>query len=256
MPGPFTCCQRARRRPPKGLWPLGGQWRSRRSHRERARIDIAQARRACAARATVAARWPCVQRSRAVAVAQPGAIQDDGSARPAPNAHPTQQPNERGARGEADAGQRPHGEREHERREPESQQDAVEPQASGSGIVQRQRSGTWRRICGAIFTPRQSAIAAASAIAAPSRLAHTAGVAPTRCPRAPGRRRSMRRRPRPQGERGAGHERRRAAGVAERAADRVHHREAARRPRPCDAGEQRGDRGAGRQPTQHGTIVS
>ena len=36
------------------------------------------------------------------------------------------------------------------------------PLASASGIVQRQRSGTWRRIWGAICRPRQSATAAPS----------------------------------------------------------------------------------------------
>ena len=56
------------------------------------------------------------------------------------------------------------------------------PHASGSGIVQRQRSGTWRRICGAIFTPRQSATAAASAIAAPSPSRSPPTPPPISCP--------------------------------------------------------------------------
>ena len=41
--------------------------------------------------------------------------------------------------------------------------------ASGKGIVHRQLSGSWRRICGTIRVPRASATAAAIAIAAATR---------------------------------------------------------------------------------------
>ncbi len=54
--------------------------------------------------------------------------------------------------------------------------------ATGIGIELRQPTGSWRRTCGTIGTPRASAIAAATATSAASAYATVPAAAPTSSP--------------------------------------------------------------------------
>ncbi len=185
-----------------------------------------------------------------------GATSAIGSARPDPECEPDREPDRRVAERERDPGEREDAEGEHEGGEPEPEQDAVEPGRERHRHHPAPVLGQLAAQLGQDRHPAQLGDRGDDG----DRRGDQVREAPPAPLDQPAERREQAEgdhaaRERPDRERDAGRDRRRPpAGVADRA-DRLDHREPARRPGAADAGEQRRDEQGELEPAQQGTLV-